>query len=361
MADAAAILFEERPAQGGGAIGVATLNVPATLNALSLHMAQALDGQLARWATQADILAVVLRGAGERAFCAGGDIQDLHRAMTKNAAAGAWVDDSTDRFFEAEYRVDYRVQRFPKPIVAFGHGFVMGGGLGLFSASSVRLVTPATRIAMPEVTIGLFPDAGATWILRNLPVPLALFMGATGCRLGAADALHIGLATHVVAADCDPAAALAQAGGDPAAAFGGPAPALGASALAALEPTLRERITGVPANASAARATLGGLAGASDWADQSLAIMQRGCPTSIGIVCEQLRRAPALDLEGCFRMEMTLAGNCARFADFAEGVRALIIDKDDAPKWRGDGGQEHVLAHFEAPWADNPLADLGRQ
>ena len=358
MAATAAMLFEERPAKGGGKIGVATLNSPATLNALSLAMAQSLDGQLARWATQAEILAVVLRGAGERAFCAGGDIQDLHRAMARNHAAGAWVDDGPDRFFAAEYRVDHRVHRFPKPIVAFGQGFVMGGGLGLFAGSSVRLVTPATRIAMPEVGIGLFPDAGATWLLRGLPLAVALFMGATGCRLGAADALHIGLATHAVAAECDPVDALASAGGDPAAAFVAGAPELGASGLAALEPRLRECVESPPADARAARAALGALAGTSDWVDRALATMRGGCPTSIGIVCEQLRRAPALGLADCLRMEMVLAANCARFLDFAEGVRAVIIDKDGAPQWRSDGGQEHVLAHFEAPWPANPLEDL---
>lgn len=359
MAGDGAILFDECATRGGGAIGVATLNSPATLNALSTDMALALDRQLGRWAARQEIVVVLLRGAGERAFCAGGDIQDLHRAMAKNHAAGAWVDDGPDRFFEAEYRVDYRVHRFPKPIVAFGTGFVMGGGLGLWSGSSVRLVTPTTRIAMPEVTIGLFPDAGATWILRNLPMPVALFMGATGCRIGAADALHIGLATHVVAADCDPLAALVAANGDPNAAFGHDAPAVDAGELAALEPVLRERVKAIPADARAAQATLGALAGANEFVDRALATLRGGCPTSIGIVCEQLRRAPALTLEDCFRLEMTLAGNCARFADFAEGVRARIIDKDGAPRWR-DGDQAHVLAHFEPPWAANPLADLGR-
>ena len=323
MAGDGAILFDECATRGGGAIGVATLNSPATLNALSTDMALALDRQLARWAAREAIVAVLLRGAGGRAFCAGGDIQDLHRAMAKNHAAGAWVDDGPDRFFEAEYRVDYRVHRFPKPIVAFGTGFVMGGGLGLWSGSSVRLATPTTRI-------------------------------------GAADALHIGLATHVVAANCDPLAALVAANGDPDAAFGHDAPAVDAGDLAALEPVLRERVEAIPADARAAQATLGALAGANEFVDRALATLHGGCPTSVGIVCEQLRRAPALTLEDCFRLEMTLAGNCARFPDFAEGVRARIIDKDGAPRWR-DGDQAHVLAHFEPPWAANPLADLGGQ
>ena len=355
------LLFEEVPVAGQRVVAVATLNSEATLNALSLPMALALDEQLAAWAARGDIAAVLLKGAGTRAFCAGGDIQDLYGAMAKNHAAGAWVDDFPDRFFEAEYRVDYRIRCYPKPVVAFGQGFVMGGGLGLFSASQVRLATPKTRIAMPEVTIGLFPDAGATWLLRNLPLHLGLFMGATGCRIDAADALHIGLATHVVPADCDPLAMLVAADGDPGDAFRGLPKHESSSRLERAGDELAECIGALPESAREARDKLGSLAGRSDWIDQALQTMRSGCPTTIGIVCEQLRRAPKLDLEGCFRMEMTLAGNCARFPDFAEGVRALIVDKDAAPRWRFNGEQEHVLAHFEPPWDANPLEDLQRR
>lgn len=352
------LLFEEVPAAAGCIVAVATLNSEATLNALSLPMALELDRQLAAWAARDDIASVLLRGAGARAFCAGGDIQDLYGAMAANHAAGAWVDDFPDRFFEAEYRVDYRIHRYPKPVVAFGQGFVMGGGLGLFSAAQVRLATPKTRIAMPEVTIGLFPDAGATWILRNLPLHLGLFMGATGCRIDAADAMHIGLATHVLPVDGDPLAMLVAAAGDPDAAFRHLPMHESPSALERAGDDLADCLGALPESASEARWALGTLSGRNDRIDQALKTMRSGCPTTIGIVCEQLRRAPKMDLEACFRMEMTIAGNCARFPDFAEGVRALIIDKDGAPRWRFDGDQEHVLAHFDPPWDTNPLEDL---
>ena len=360
MADAAArVRFEELPLSPGRCLAVATLDSEETLNALSLPMARALDPKLEEWAGREEIACVLLQGAGQRAFSAGGDIQDLYRAMVRNHAAGSVVDDTPDRFFEAEYRLDHRIHTFPKPVVAFGRGFVMGGGLGLYSASSVRVVTPTTRIAMPEVTIGLFPDAGATWILRGLPPHLGLFLGATGNRMDAADALYVGLGTHFAPAEGDPVAALVAADGDPNQAFDAN-PALDPGNLEQAEPVIVAAVPEIPADASGARAALETLAGKGDWFDRALATLRGGCPTTVGIVCEQLRRAPSLDLADCFRMEMVIASRCARFGDFAEGVRALIVDKDGAPKWRSDGAHDHVLAHFEPPWEVNPLADLGR-
>lgn len=356
---AARVRFEEIPLGSGRRLAVATLDSEETLNALSLPMARALDPQLGRWADRDEIACVLIKGAGERAFSAGGDIQDLYRAMVKNHAAGAEVDDTPDRFFETEYRLDYRIHTLGKPIVAFGRGFVMGGGLGLYSASHVRVVTPSTRIAMPEVTIGLFPDAGATWLLRNLSMPLALFLAATGARIEASDALHTGLGTHFAPANCDPVAALVASDGDPDGAFDTAArPEPGPLRLA--EAAIAAAVPETPPDSAAAVAALQGLAGTGTWVDRALGTMRTGCPTTIGIICEQLRRSPELDLADCFRLEMVIASRCARFADFAEGVRALIVDKDGAPRWRSDGAHDHVLAHFEPPWAVNPLVDLGK-
>lgn len=358
-ADPPRVRFEERALAGGGVLAVATLDSKETLNALSLGMVRLLDGQLARWAVRDDVACVLLRGAGGRAFSVGGDIRDLYRAIVRNEEAGAIVDDSFDRFFEAEYRLDYRMHTFPKTIVAHGCGFVMGGGLGLYSASRARVVTPSTCIAMPEVNIGLFPDAGVTWALRELPPHLGLFLGATGTRMDAADAFYTGLGTHFAPADCDAVAALVAAGGDPDRAFDA-SPALGTGRLQAAEPRIAEAVRRVPADSAAARTALDALCGAGRWFDRGIAAMRVGCPTTVGIVCEQLRRVPSLDLADCLRMEMVIASRCARFGDFAEGVRALIVDKDGAPRWLSDGAYEHVLDHFEPPWEMNPLFDLGR-
>lgn len=365
---AADVLVAEHAAPGGRAVAEITLNVEATLNSLSLGMAHAIAAALRGWRNDERIGCVLIRGAGDRAFCAGGDIQALYAAMVKNHAAGRVVDDYPFQFFEHEYRLDYLIHTYPKPVVALGHGVVMGGGLGIYSASRFRLVTEGSRIACPEVTIGLFPDAGATWLLRNLNPAIALFLGCTGSHVNCADALGAGIATHGVAGASRPGVLAALNAVD----YSGDASDFDRvdDALSALPgPELPETQLGaVPGSLSLEGGyadvadRIGGLAGASRWVDKGIATMRRGCPTSVGILIEQLRRAPGLDLAGCFRLEMTVGTHCAHNGDFAEGVRALIIEKDNRPRWRyGDlDGLDaaHVLGHFEAPWPRNPLHDL---
>ena len=362
------VLIEQHAAPGGRLVAQVTLNVESTLNSLSLGMARTLAAALRAWRTDDAVACVLIRGAGERAFCAGGDIQALYAAMVNNHAAGRVVDRYPFEFFEHEYRLDHLIHTYPKPVVAVGHGVVMGGGLGIFSASRYRVVTEASRIACPEVTIGLFPDAGATWLLRNLKPAVALFLGCTGSHVNGADALQTGIGTHCVPAASREAVLASLTGVD--FAGDGSDPARVEAALAALpRPSLPEPQAGVvPERLSLdgsyadVAGGIAGLAGASDWADKGIATMRRGCPTSVGILVEQLRRAPALTLADCFRMEMTIATHCAHNGDFAEGVRALIIEKDNRPRWRfGDlSGLDaaHVLGHFDPPWPHNPLHDL---
>jgi len=359
----APVLLEEHVGANGRVVGEITLNVPATLNSLSLSMAQTIAATLRAWRADDRIACVLIRGAGERAFCAGGDIQALYAAMVKNHAAGRVVDDYPFQFFEHEYRLDYLLHTYPKPVVAVGHGVVMGGGLGIFSAARFRVVTEASRIACPEVTIGLYPDAGATWLLRNIKPSAAVFLGCTGSHVNGTDALQLGIGTHSVAA---------ASRGDVFAALSGlePDAALVDDALAALPQASmpQPQVGAVPDELSLAGTyadvanRIAALAGASPWIDRGITTMRRGCPTSVGILIEQLRRAPQLSLADCFRLEMTVATHCAHNKDFAEGVRALLIEKDNRPRWRfGDiEGLEaaHVLAHFDPPWQRNPLQDL---
>ena len=340
-------------------------------------MAHTIAAALRAWRHDDRIAAVLIRGAGERAFCAGGDIQALYAAMVKNHAAGQVVDPYPFEFFEHEYRLDHLIHSYPKPVVAVGHGVVMGGGLGIFSAARYRVVTEASRIACPEVTIGLFPDAGGTWLLRNLDAPttkvgdgrgLALYLGCTGSHLNAADALETGIGTHCIAAASREAVAAALAGVDYAG-DGADGERVDA-ALAALPgaPLPKSQVGDVPDGLSLdgsyadVAERIAGLAGTSPWVDRGIATMRRGCPTSVGILIEQLRRAPQLALADCFRLELTIATHCAHNGDFAEGVRALIVEKDNRPQWRfGDlNGLDaaHVLAHFDPPWPQNPLHDL---
>lgn len=361
------VVLREHEAKGGLILAEVQLNVPATLNSLSLDMARTLRKALKAWAQDAQVAAVLFTGAGERAFCAGGDIQALYRALVKNRAAGRTVDNYPFDFFAQEYRLDHQIHTFPKPVVSLGHGVVMGGGLGIFSASRFRVVTERSRLAYPEITIGLFPDAGGTALLRSLAPHLATFLGCTGAHCNGADALAMGLGTHSIAggkrtALRDALLAIPYVGD------GSDAQRIDA-ALAAL-PTA----TLPPAQVGAVPESLGEEGDyptilarlrqlpAEGWLGKAVATMERGCPTSLGLVIEQLRRAPGLSLADCFRMEMVIAAHCALNTDFVEGVRALLIDKDNAPKWRFgdlDGVQwDHVLSHFAPPWPEHPLADL---
>lgn len=370
------VLLEEQRTESGHTLAYATLNFEKTLNSLSLPMIELLAPQLARWNARSEVVAVVLRGAGDRAFCAGGDIQALYRGMMRNHAASHVVDDYPARFFEAEYRLDYAIHRTMKPVICFGHGVVMGGGLGLFSASRYRLVTERSRIAMPEVTIGLFPDAGASWILKGLPMAYGVWLGMTGTHMTASDALHIGLATHAIpasawtvltdslikanwhadASDATRVERCIEACGRP---------ALSDSVLAAHRSLLETVMPVLPQSLLETVSRLSQLAGRDEWIDKGLAALNSGCPTSVGIVHEQLRRVAAMTLAEAFSMELNVANHCARNPDFAEGVRALIIDKDNKPAWRhgtlANLPHDYVLGHFEGLWQNHPLADLGER
>ncbi len=363
------VLLFEHATGSGHVLAEARLNSEKTLNSLSLPMIEILHPALDRWAADGRVAGVLITGSGDRAFSAGGDIQALYHAMVRNHEAGETIDPYPERFFEEEYRLDYRIHTYPKPVVSVGHGVVMGGGLGIFSGAAFRVVTETSRIALPEVSIGLFPDAGATWLLRNLPPHAATFIAMTGAHLNGADALTLGMGTHAVATaerNRVREALLALPWQADAAADRDAVGAALAELPAADMPDAR--IDAVPASLSvdggleAAVARVRALAGTSDWVDGAIDTMNRGCPTSVGVVVEQLARAPGLSIGDCFRLEMIVATQCALHRDFAEGVRARLIDKDNQPAWRYDSIESlpaaYVAEHFEAPWPENPLHDL---
>lgn len=367
----AVVRLREVEVREGARIGVAMLNAEKTLNSLSLAMIELLGPTLERWRSDPKIVAVILHGAGDRAFCAGGDIQALYHSMARNHAAGERIDDYAESFFAAEYRLDYALHTFPKPVITFGHGIVMGGGLGLFSASGYRLVTAKSRIALPEVTIGLFPDAGATWTLKALRPHHALFIGATGCSLNGADALYLGIATHAVDADWSKlfdSLSTIDWHGDASdrvridAMLVRSEVELSEGPLRGHDDAIATALPRLPDSAAALGAALTKLSGTDEWLDRAIATMKRGCATSVGIVLEQVRRASALTMADSFRLEMTIATHCARNPDFAEGVRALLIEKDNAPRWRYPDldalPPAYVESHFVEPWPVNPLSNL---
>ena len=188
------ILFEELPG-GARKLGRVTLSVAATLNSLTLEMVDLLQARLDAWRDDDDIAAVFIEGAGDRAFCAGGDVQALYRSAV--ATPGGPCEYAED-FFTREYRMNYTLHTYSKPIICWGHGIVMGGGLGVMAGCSHRVVTGKTRIAMPEVTIALFPDVGGSWFLNHMPGRSGLFLALTGASINAADAIYTGIADRFI-------------------------------------------------------------------------------------------------------------------------------------------------------------------
>lgn len=373
----APVLFEVRLASDGRRIGIATLNAPRTLNGLSLEMARQLDAQLARWADDDAMAVVVLQGAGEKAFCAGGDLHGLYRSMCEYRDSGSTdIRDNTyaREFFETEYRLDHRIHTYAKPVLCWGHGIVMGGGIGLMAGASHRVVTERSKLAMPEITVGLYPDVGGSWLLNRVPDRAGLFLALTGAPLNGGDAIHAGLADHqlpearretVLAAlgtqtwsdDADDnrtrlSALLIEHAQSPAP---GPLQAH------------RERIAQLcaPDDLDAVVAAIAALDTDDAWLVAARQALAAGAPGSARLAFELQRRAATLSLADTFRLEYLVSLHCAAHGDFAEGIRALLIDKDRAPRWNpatlADATPAWAANFFTAPWPHDrhPLAALG--
>ncbi|MBI3144484.1 MAG: enoyl-CoA hydratase/isomerase family protein [Pseudogulbenkiania sp.] len=371
------ILFEELAGTGGRRIGVAMLNAEKSLNALTLEMIRRLDAQLRRWAADDAIACVLLRGAGERAFCAGGDVRAVRDAIVAHREEDGPIPEAVT-FFREEYTLDYRLHTYPKPVIVWGHGIVMGGGLGLMVGASHRVATPATRIAMPEITIGLYPDVAASWFLQRMPAKLGLFLGLTGAPLNAHDALIVNLADHVVALDGYPellARLTDTAWSDTTAPNHAAVTALlnemECATRAALPMSNVERQL-VAIHRLMNRGSLAAVAQAlaetrfdDPWLQAAAHSFAHGSPSSAAVTWEIYRRAKHLSLAEALRMELTLSVNFCSKPDFREGVRALLVDKDRQPQWSrrtlAEVDQAWVDSHFASPWdaQSNPLAALG--
>lgn len=305
-----------------GRIGHLLLNRPRTLNALDLGMIRAIAAALEAWRDVPQIHAVVIEGAGERAFCAGGDIRAV-----RDAALGA--DMSTVRaFFAEEYALNAVIAAYPKPYVALIDGFCMGGGVGVSVHGRVRVVTEAAQLAMPETAIGLFPDIGASFLLPRLPGALGAYLGLTGVRMIGADSAHAGLATHFVPRDrlVDLRKALARDGVTAVAAHAQALPAFTlADHRAAIDRCFGQ--ASIPAILQALQAE------PSDWARRTEATLALMSPSSLRWSLDIILAGAGRDLRQCLAAELELVLRVVRHPDFAEGVRAMVIDKDRAPRW----------------------------
>jgi enoyl-CoA hydratase len=320
------ILFERR-----GAAGLVTLNRPQALNAVSHPMVRALAAQLDEWARNPAVTRVVIRAAGERAFSAGGDIRALYelgRAGRQSEMLPFWRD---------EYRLNTFIKHYPKPYVALIDGIVMGGGVGISVHGSHRVAGEKFQFAMPEVGIGFFPDVGATWFLPRLPGETGTYCALTGERLRLADAVKAGVATHHVAAARFPDLIDALAGTVSVdavlAAFAEP---VGQGPVTALRPAIdrlfaRDTVEGILAALDGAG--LGADRDAS-WAAQTAATIRTKSPTSLKVALAQVRRGAGWSFTACMQAEFRIVSRIVYGHDFYEGVRATIIDKDNAPRWR---------------------------
>lgn len=368
------VLFEERASANGKRIGFAQLNAEQALNALSQAMIDLLRPKLAEWAEDEGIACVVLLGSGERAFCAGGDVVGLYHAMRESPGG---PNELAERFFETEYRLDHQIHTYPKPMLCWGDGIVMGGGLGLMSGCSHRVVTERSRIAMPEGAIGFFPDVAGTWFLNRMPGRTGLYLGLTGASMNAADALYLDLANFFLRADQRDAvfSALVEAAWSDDAASNQQALSLllrrfAEQSQAALPESkvqqhrqLIDRVTDYT-SVEGILAALRAEQGADEWIAGGCKSLERSSPTASKVFLEQYRRGRHLSLKEVFVLELNMAVQFTRRSDFAEGVRALLVDKDRKPHWQpaslAEVSDAAVQAHFEPPagYKPSPLADL---
>ena len=350
MKDAADIILERR-----GALAVATLNRPKALNALTLDMCRDFDAQLAIWEADDEVAAVLLKGSGERAFCAGGDV----RAIWEGVRHGT---DVPATFFAAEYRMNRRVFHFSKPYIALIDGITMGGGVGVSLHGSQSVATERTLFAMPETGIGLFPDVGASYALPRLPGKLGLYLGLTGARIKAADCCYAGIATHFVESDrlaeLEDALAAADLAAAPDAAIAAVLDDVSSDPGEAPLSERRAEIDRCFAGGSVEEILAALEREGSDWAAETLKVLRTRSPTSLKITFRAIQRGATQDFDSVMRMEYRLSQACMAGPDFSEGIRALIIDKDNAPVWRPDSldavGTDLVESYF-APQSTGDL------
>ncbi|WP_295048775.1 enoyl-CoA hydratase/isomerase family protein [uncultured Paracoccus sp.] len=310
-----------------GRAGRITLTRPKALNALSHDMAVAVLAALDGWRDDPDVALVILDAEGDRAFCAGGDIAAVYRAgLAGDHAVG-------QRFFADEYRMNAAIADYPKPVVAFMQGFVMGGGVGLGGHASHRIVGDTTQIAMPESGIGLIPDVGGTWLLSRAPGRIGEYLALTGARMGAGDAIHAGFAdTYLPESRWPDLIARLEQTGDIALIEGDDAPTapLQTSDLSAFaEDTVADIIDALEQDGDA----------------QMLKILNANSPLSMAAGLAMVRAARTdQQMQDSLAREYRFTYRATQDTDFLEGVRAQIIDKDRKPDWTADAGPAHVAA-----------------
>jgi len=334
-------------------IGHLTLNRPTGLNAIDLNMVRGLQRQLDSWAEDDSVYAVVLRGAGDKAFCAGGDIRSLYDSFKSGQTLH-------QDFFVEEYALDLTLHHYPKPVLALMDGFVLGGGMGLVQGADLRVVTERSRLGMPEVGIGYFPDVGGSYFLPRIPGELGIYLGVSGTQIRAADALYCGLADWYLdsrkLAQLDERLDRLEWHDTPLKDLQSLLAKLGVQQLPA--PPLADLravidhffgLPDVPSMVEQLRQVT--VANSHEWALKTAELLETRSPLAMAVTLEMLRRGRHLSLENCFALELHLDRQWFERGDLIEGVRALLIDKDKNPRWNPptlqalDAG--HVASFFD--------------
>ncbi|WP_314885060.1 enoyl-CoA hydratase/isomerase family protein [Psychrobacter immobilis] len=386
----APVLFSTEPTDCGHLIGIMTLNMPKSLNALSVEMCELLSQQLEQWEGDEQVVALLLKGAGDKAFCAGGDIRRLYDSMSATAPLPNPY--ATD-FFGHEYSLYRQMHFYSKPLILWGDGIIMGGGMGLMAGCSHRLVTERTRFAMPEITIGLFPDASGSWFLQRMPAKTGLFLGLTGAMCNGNDALLANLAEYAVASsDYDAVIqSLKQSDWQVAASrtdkcdnnsahsivsrvlAAQPIAELPASKLAIHWQSIQQLMNSgglgdidALLQSDAALEKIDTEFANDSWTQRAVDTYRHGCPVTAALTYALYYKVTDLSLEQVLYLEANVAVHCAANPDFKEGVRALLIDKDRNPQWSrsladclSSEGQAYIQQHFMNPYAkgEHPLGD----
>ena len=392
------VIFKEIATSNGRLIGQIILNAPAKLNALTLEMVDLMLLKLTQWQYDDNLVLVLMSGSGEKAFCAGGDVQALYQAAIQiddgdcyeieikskikneiksemEVETEAYSDEAAAHFFEREYRLDYLLHTYSKPIIAWGHGFIMGGGLGIFAGCQHRVVTEKTRLAMPESSIGLYPDVGGSYFLNKMPGKTGLFLALTGATLNAIDSCYVGLADYSITHTQfnDSLNALIAIEWQTSASANNVLIQLALDKLSVASTPLMpaghieqhfDTINQLCNNKylSDIVSAISDFQTDNAWLTKAQANLAYASPLSLAISAKQLKESEQQSLKTIFNNELVLSRNLARHSEFIEGVRALLIDKDKQPQWQfqsvDDIPTAFIDSFFTSPWQKNPLANL---
>ena len=350
-------------------VGRLTLNSEKSLNALNQEMVEEIFNILHAWKSDKNVACVFMDAMGDKAFCAGGDVRRLHKALSGPQTEA--ISPECLKFFISEYTLDYEIHTYPKPIVVWATGITMGGGMGIMNGAGHRIVTETSKLAMPEITIGLYPDVGATWFYNKLPDGYGIFLGLTAARINAGDALELKLADFFATSD------------------------MREDIFKTLETIswshdentnhkfvsdkLRQKLSGlIPPKSltSSHKDSLQKFARVDsvadfkkvlseipkdNWINESISIFEKGSPISAAVILEQFRRGKKMTLKEVFMSELNLSVHFSQRSDFPEGIRALLVDKDLSPKWNPATNEsvtnELIQSYFIPIWkeSDHPF------